>query len=133
VEDHSKRRGGYSRSNDSDDAVPEPIGSDGQCNSTTSDWQWEHLTDDDPSTRTPGASEEEDVNADEGNLGPDYVGVSAINGADDGNDEFTDNHAGGTPDKERASSEPLDGPEGDWRGANIDQSGNQGDQEGILD
>lgn len=57
------------RGDDSDDGVPEPIGSGGKSDAAGSDGQGEDLADDDPGAGTPGAGEEEDVDGDEGDLG----------------------------------------------------------------
>ena len=56
-------------SDDSDDAVPEPVGGSRESNTTRTDWQWEDLTDDNPGTWTPCGGEEEDVDANECNHG----------------------------------------------------------------
>lgn len=52
---------------------------------------------------------------------------------DDGDEELADQHAQGTPDEERTTTELLDGPEGEWGGADIDEGKDQGDQEGVAD
>lgn len=82
--------------------------------------------------RAPGAGEEEDVDADEGNHGLDGS-VGAGDSSDDGNDELADNHAKSTPDEQRSSSNLLHRPEGDGGGADVDEGGDEGDQEGVVD
>lgn len=49
------------RGDDCDDAVPEPVGSGREGNTTRTDGEREDFADDDPSSGTPGGSEEEDV------------------------------------------------------------------------
>ena len=78
-------------------------------------------------TRAPGAGKEEDSDGDEGDLSVDggnvlgdgvtgRVGVRLVepdSHTDNGDDELADEHAGSTPDEERAATEALDGPERD--------------------
>lgn len=134
------------RSNDSDDGVPEPVGSGGKTDATRTNREREDLANDDPSTRAPGGGEEEDEDGDEGNLGVDsrdvvgnrltssvFVGVVEANGnTDNGNQELADQHAESTPDQERATTEPLDSPEGDRGGADVDEGEDQRDQEDVV-
>lgn len=89
--------------------------------------------DDDPGTGPPGASEEKDVDADEGNHGSDGVGVLAIDGTDDGDNELTDDHAQSTPEEQGAATELLDGVEGDGGGQDVDDGSDHAQQEGVLD
>lgn len=84
-------------SDDSDDAVPEPVGCGGESYTTGADGQGEDLADDDPCARAPGGGEEEDEDADECDFRLDGVGVAAICGADDGDEELADDHAQGAP------------------------------------
>jgi hypothetical protein len=135
------------RGDDSDDGVPEPVGCSGESNTTGADREREDLADDDPGTGTPGAGEEEDEDGDEGNLGVDGGDVNCASVAssvdvclveadgdtDDGNKELADQHAKGTPDKERTTSELLNGVERDGSGADVDEGEDQGDQEGVAD
>jgi hypothetical protein len=53
-------------------------------------------------------------------------------GADDGDDKLADRHADSAPDEQRAPTEPLNGVEGDGRRADVDDGGDDGDQERIL-
>ena len=114
-------------------AVPKPIGRGGESNTAGTDWKRENLADDDPRTRTPGGSEEENVDADECNHGADGFGIPSIGRADNGNDELADDHAQSTPDEKGAATESLNGPERDRGGANIDEGGDKADKEGVAD
>ena len=135
------------RGDDGDDGVPEPVGGGGESNTTGADGEREDLADDDPGTGTPGAGEEEDEDGDEGNLGVDGGDVNSASLAisvdkglveadgdtDDGNKELADQHAKGTPDEERTTSELLNGVERDGSRADVDKGEDQGDQEGVAD
>ena len=46
---------------------------------------------------------------------------------------MTNDHTSSSPDQDGASAEPLDDVEGDWCGADVDESGDQVDEEGIAD
>ena len=52
---------------------------------------------------------------------------------DDSDDELHDDHASPTDDKNLAAAEPLDGPEGKRGGADVNEGGDEGDQEGVFD
>ena len=85
-------------------------------------------------SRTPGTGKEEDCDGDEGDLGVDGGNVASdgLTGGvrrclvesdshtDNSDDELADEHAGGTPDEERAATEALDRPERDRGGNNVD-------------
>lgn len=114
-------------------AVPEPVGGGGQSNTTGTDGQREDLADDDPGTRAPGAGEEEDVNADEGDFGADGTLVAAVSSSDNGDDELADNHAQSTPEEQSTTTELLHGVERDGSGADVDDGGDHADQEGVFD
>lgn len=88
---------------------------------------------DDPGTGTPGAGKEEDVDADEGNHGRDGRGALTVGDADDGDEELADDHAQGTPEEQGATTDFLDGVEGDRGGADIDDGGDHAQEEGVLD
>jgi hypothetical protein len=120
-------------SDDGDDAVPEPVGGGGEGNPTRADGEREDLADDDPSAGTPGGGEEEDEDTDECDLGFHGVGIAAVDGTGDGDDELADDHSQGAPEEERAAAEALDGPEGDGGGADIDEGGDKTDEEGVVD
>merc|ERR1712113_425267 len=125
---------------------PEPVGSGGKTDTTGTDREREDLANDDPGTRAPGGGEEEDEDSDEGNLGVDsrnvvgnrltgsvFVGVVEANSnTDDSNQELADQHAESTPDQERATTEPLNSPEGDRGGADVDEGEDQRDQEDVV-
>jgi hypothetical protein len=135
------------RGDDGDDGVPEPVGGGGESNTTGADGERENLADDDPGTGTPSAGEEEDEDGDERNLGVDSrdvncalvtisVDVSLVEADSDTNDgdkELADQHAKGTPDEERTTSESLNGVERDGSRADVDEGEDQGDQEGVAD
>jgi len=134
-------------SDDGDDCVPEPVGRSGKTDTTGTDWQWEDLADDDPSTRTPSGGEEKDEDGDECNLGVngrDVVGncvagsvqvgfVEADCNTNDGDKELADQHAKGTPDEKRATTELLNGVERDRSRADVDESKDQRNQKGVAD
>jgi hypothetical protein len=136
----------------SNDSVPEPVGGSGEGDTTRSDREGEDFTDQDPGTRTPGGGEEEDEDGNEGNLSVnsrdvvgagkrvatsgvgDIVGVVETNGeTDNSNDKLADQHAEGTPDEQRTTTESLNGPEGDGGRADVDEGEDQRDQEGVAD
>jgi hypothetical protein len=113
-------------------AVPEPVGGGGQSNTTGTDGQRVDLADDDPGTRTPGAGEEEDVNADEGDFSADGA-LGAGSNSDNGNNELADNHAQSTPEEQSTTTELLHGVKRDGSGADVDDGGDHANQEGVAD
>jgi hypothetical protein len=123
------------RTDNCKDAVPEPVGGSGQGNTTGSDWQREDLTNKNPGTRTPSCGKEEDVDADECNLGGDSRVVveflSSGSDTNDGSNKLANQHAQGSPDENCTTAESLNDVEGDRSRADIDQSGNETDEEGI--
>lgn len=133
--------------NDRNDSVPEPVRGSRETDATRSDWEREDLADENPCSGTPGGSEEEDEDGDEGDLGVDSgdvvgnwvaggVEVSVVESdgdTDDADEELADQHAESTPDEERTTTELLDGVEGDGGGADVDKGEDQGDQEGVAD
>lgn len=82
--------------------------------------------------RAPGASEEEDVDADEGDHGLDSA-VGASDGTNDGDDELADDHAERTPDEQGAAADSLHTPERDRGRADVDEGRDERDQERVLD
>jgi len=124
--------GHHVRGDDGNDAVPEPVGGGGETDTTGTDGQREDLADNDPRTRTPGGGKEEDVDTDESNHSLDG-GLGVVNSTNDGDDELADNHATRTIDEESTTTEPLNGPEGDRSGEDVDKGGDQTDQEGVGD
>lgn len=135
------------RRNDGNNAVPEPVGGGRETDTTGADGQREDLANDDPCSWTPGSREEEDVDADEGDLGVDSCGVRCDFGAigkdcalvessgdtNDGNNVLADEHASSTPDEDCAATKLLNDVEGDRSGADVDQSEDEGDEEDIRD
>lgn len=136
------------RGDDSNNGVPEPVGGSGQANATRSDGKRENLANDDPSARSPGGSKPEDEDGDESNLGIDRrdvvgdavggvgrVGVRVVetnSDTDNGNQELADQHAKRTDDQDGSATESFDGPERERRGANVDESEDQRDQESVA-
>lgn len=118
-------------------AIPEPIRSRRQPHTPGANGKREDLADDNPGARTPGGGEERDVKADEGDHSRDcgmVVLFEAAGGdADDADDELRDDHSGGADDEELAATEAFDGPEGQGGGADVDEGGDEGDQEGVID
>jgi hypothetical protein len=114
-------------------AVPQPVGSGGETDTTGADGNREDLADDDPGAGSPGRGKEEDVDADEcdeGTSGVWVVGKGSSNGTDD---ELADDHAEGAPDEDSAAAESLNGPEGDGSRAHVDDGEDQGHEEGVGD
>merc|ERR1711967_111254 len=119
---------------------PLPIRSRGVGLSTASNWLWNTII----AVITPYMVSSDE--GDEGNLGVDsrnvvgngltssvFVGVVEGNSdTDDSNEELADQHAESTPDQERATTKPLDSPEGDRGGADVDQGEDQRDQEDVV-
>jgi len=118
---------------DGDDAVPQPVGGGREGDTLGAHGEGEDFTDDNPCARAPGGSEEEDVDADEGDHNLDGDVRVGRDGTDDGHDILADAHAQGTPDEEGAAAETLHGPEGEWGRAHVDEGGDHGDEEGVVD
>ena len=128
------------RSDDTDDAVPEPVGCSGETNTTRTDGEREDLANDDPGSGTPSGSEDGNVQANEGNHSPGGVwvgwvgfGVLAGGGTNDTDDELHDNHTGGTEDQDGTTSDLLNHDERGRRGEHVHEGGDERDQEGVLD
>lgn len=121
------------RGDDGDDAVPQPVRGGGEGDTTGTDGEGEDLADNDPGAGAPGAGEEEDVDADEGDHGGDGARVVAVGDADDGDEELADDHAQGTPEEEGATADLLNGVEGEGGGEDVDDGGDHGEEEGVLD
>lgn len=140
-------RGGHVWGDDGDDGVPEPVGGGGESDTTGADGEREDFTNEHPSTRTPCRGEEEDKDGNEGDLGVDgwdtvsdrgTVGVEVgvvetLGNTDDGDKVLADKHAESTPDEKWPSSKPFNGPERDGSRADVDESEDERDQEGVLD
>ena len=116
-------------------AVPEPIGRGRQTDTARSNRKREDLSNDYPGTRAPGGSEEGDVEADEGNhsRNSSIIVFRGPAGCDtnDGDDKLHDNHSRASDDEDLAAAEALDCPKGDWGRTDIDESRDEGDEEGI--
>ena len=121
------------RGDDGDDAVPEPVGRGRESDTTRPDGNGEDLTDDDPSGRSPGGGEEEDVDTDKGDLCLDDRVRSAVDGTGDGTDVLADDHTDGTPEEDSSTTVPLDDVEGKRGREGVDERGDQSDQEGVGD
>jgi hypothetical protein len=135
------------RGDDSDDGVPKPVGGGGESNTTGTDGEREDLTDKNPGTGTPGGGEEEDEDGDEGNLSVDsreIVGagsaiseggrvVESLGNTDDGNQELADQHAKSTVQQKCATTKLLHSVEREGSRANVNESEDQRDQEGVGD
>ena len=114
-------------------AVPQPVGSSGETDTTGSDRDREDLADDNPGTGTPGRGEEEDVDTDEGDERTGSGFVVGESGADCADDELADDHSEGAPDEDGAATKALNGVEGDGGAADVDEGEDQGDEEGVGD
>lgn len=125
------------RSDDSDDAVPEPVGSGSETNTARTDGEGEDFTDDDPGARTPGGGEGGDVQADEGNHSPGGVLVVETRlsggGSDDGSDELEDDHESSTEDEQVTATNLLNHDEGEGSRQDVDESRNKRDEERVAD
>ena len=113
-------------------AIPEPIAGCRESDSARPDGQREDFADDYPCAWAPSTGEEEDVDANKGDLGSDRVLITTIRGTDDCHDEFADQHSKCAPYQESATTEFFDGVEGDWRRADINQCSNQADQKRVV-
>lgn len=120
------------RGDDGNDAVPQPVRGGGEADAAGADGEREDLSNHHPSARSPGGSEEEDVDADEGDFGSHGALVLPVGDTDNGHDELTDQHAESAPDQKGSPPKPFDRPKGDGSRADIDQGGNQTDQEGVV-
>lgn len=87
---------------------------------------------DDPADWTPGAGEEEDIEADE--CDEDHVGGFGTRGhADDGDDEFAKAHSDGAEEEKWAATPFLNEHETGEGGDYVDEIGGQADEEGVVD
>jgi len=123
---------------DCDDAVPEPVGSGGEGDTTGSDGQREDFANEHPGAWTPSGGKEEDIEANECDLasyGRSVVRLSYSTGSDtdDTNDELADHHTRGTPDHDCTTTPFLNDIEGDRSGADVDKGRDQTDEEGVRD
>ena len=115
-----------------DGPVEEPVGRRGHGERLGPDLEGEELAGDDPGDGAPGTGEEEDVEADEGD--DDLVGDLGLGGdADDGDDELTDAHADGAEEQQRPATPLLDEVQAGEGGEDVDDAGDHGGGEGVLD
>jgi len=115
-----------------DGPVEQPVGGGGHGEGFGAGLEREELARDDPGDGAPGAGEEEDVHAHEGD--EDLVGDErAGRGADDGDDELAHAHADGAEEEERAPAPLLDHVEAGKGGEDVDDVGDQADDEGVGD
>lgn len=90
----------------------------------------EELAGDDPGARSPGGREEEDIEADEAELGDDGRVVLNSSGIScRRNNVLGDSHTQSTNQKDRASSKLINGVEAGERADNIDDIRNDREQE----
>jgi len=147
-EEHFRAQVGIARiaadevwSDDSNDAVPEPVGGSREADTAGADRKREDLANDDPGGRTPGGSEEEDVDADKRNHGRDCSGVVqglvimrlTSSDTNDADNELSNDHAQSTPDENTTTTEGFDHIETERSGADVDESGDERNQEGVAD
>jgi hypothetical protein len=98
------------------------------------DLEGEELASDNPSDWAPGASEKEDVDADECNqclLG--RLVVDTGNGSSDGNDELANGHTNSTEEQEVAATPLLNQVETRESGSNVDAGCDHGNDEGVAE
>ena len=93
--------------------------------------QREDLSDENPGGGAPGCGEEEYVETGEDDEARGCGLATLIDCADNGDEKFADEHAKGAVDQECASTQLLDSPERDGRGADVDCSGDHGDGKGV--
>ena len=102
--------------------VEQPVGGGGDGETLGTRLEGEEFTRHDPRDRAPGAGEEEDVDAHEGD--EDFVRDVGVGGcADDCDDELRDAHSHGTEHEERAATPFLDHVETGEGGDDVDDVG----------
>lgn len=112
--------------------VEQPVGGGGDGETLGTGLEREQFTCHDPRDRTPGTGEEEDVDAHEGD--EDFVRHIVVDGcAHDRDDQLRDAHAHGTEHEKRATTPFFDHVETGEGGDDVDNVGDQGDDEGVLD
>ena len=120
------------RSSVGDGPVEQPVG--GGCDGETlgTGLQWEQLTSHNPSHRSPGAGEEEDVDADEGDQ--DLVGhVGRGCSANDGDDKLADTHANSSKHQQRTTTPLLNHVETGEGRHHVDNVGDERNDKGVAD
>lgn len=96
---------------DCNDTIPEPVACYAHGHTSRSDAEWEHLSNNHPSSRSPGGRKEENIEADECNFDFDNRGIVASHGSCNGDDELADNHAQSTENQKWSPTEAFNGPE----------------------
>lgn len=114
--------------------VPEPVRCHGHGNCLSPNGQGENFATDDPSDRTPGRGEECNVYANKGDqdLLTGQIGLWQCD-SDDGDQEFTDEHANSPDEQESPSTSPLDKVDPDRSGEDVDTIGDDAYREWVLD
>lgn len=59
--------------------------------------------------------------------------IATVHGADDSDNELADDHTKCSPQKERTAAKLLNCVERDGGRADVDDSGNHADEEGVID
>jgi hypothetical protein len=80
------------RGDDGKDTIPEPVGSGGKTNTSRSDRDREDFTNNNPSSRSPSGSKEEDVDTDQRDLTLNGRWVGSVGNTNNSANEFTDEH-----------------------------------------
>ena len=88
-------------------------------------------------TWTPSGGKEENVEANECDLGGDggivVLTLTACGDTDDTDDKFADQHAKSTPDENCAAAQTFNDVEGNGSGAHVDEGSDETNEEGIMD
>jgi len=114
--------------------VPEPVGGGREGHGLGTDSKRVDLASDDPRDGTPGGSEEGDVDADEGDETLLACHVLHRDGdTDDGDEVLANEHTNSTNQEEATATDVVDGPERWDSHADVDDSGGDGDREGVGD
>lgn len=128
------------RSDDTNNAVPEPVGGGRKTDTARTNGEREDLANDNPCARSPGSGKNGDVQADESNHGTGGVGVGwvvdsvlASGSTNNTNDELHDDHTGGTVNQDGTTSKLLNHPEGGRSREHVDERSDETDEEGVLD
>lgn len=120
------------RGDESEEPVEEPVGGGGHRKTLGADLEREDLASDDPSCGTEGGGEEEDVDADEGELG---AGGGVVGGRccdTSGCDNvLRDTHTESTGKEDGTTTEAVNGPETREGGDDVDNVGDDGEDEGT--
>lgn len=120
------------RSRVGDGPVEQPVGGGGDGETLGTGLEREQLPSHNPSHRSPGAGEEEDVDADEGDQ--DFVGhVGRGGSANDGDDKLADAHAKSSKHQQRTTTPLLHHVETGEGGHHVDNVGDESNDEGVAD